>query len=240
MKFKMIILIAVLFLHNIFLYGFNMSKTSFDKRVDNGEGYTEVVFTNETSNVVRYRFNVEKVEGDDLSEYITVSPKIMSIPPFEKRTLKIFGDTSKGKMMNGEYQFDLKVDQIVVPTLAKEGDKITGKTTLAFTPIVRMYAHVGDPDFKQNINFKNLKVVKNSENKYFLTGVMVNSSYAGKQIGIKYIGKNGFILGGKWLGRIKAHSEKKLELMLETDAVKEVVLYDADTLETFKQIKVNN
>lgn len=242
MRFKRLVFFIIIMFNVTFLtYSLNMSSTTFDKRIDNGEGYSEVVFKNDSEVPIRYKFSAAEYEKkqEDMSSWVNFTPRVMTIPPFSERTLKIFAQTPKNeKIRKDEYSFYLKIDTVKIPTIMKDTGKIRASMQMSFIPIIEMMGYVGDPDFKKNILFKNSKIEKKN-GKIYLIGELFNNSYAGKQIGFSYIASNGFILGGKWLGRLGANKNKKISLEVNSDKIEEISIYDADSLKEIKRVKLN-
>ncbi|MGL5725171.1 MAG: hypothetical protein ACRCXP_11710 [Cetobacterium sp.] len=217
-----------------------MKPITFDKRIDNEDGYSEIVFQNISDKTIRYKISISSPpEGEkDMSEWVTVSPKILTVPAFDKRPLKIFAKSPRS-VIPGEYAFNLKVDTVVIPTISKaEDNTIKGNSTVAFTPIVTMRGYVGDPKFSENFNLENLRLDKE---KSIINTKIVNKSYIGKELAVSYVGSNDFILGGSRLGRIPANFSKEVSLSLEKDIknnIKELKIYDIKELEEIKRIKL--
>lgn len=221
------------------IYSFNISSTFFDRRIDNDEGYKEVILRNKSSEKVRYKVRVNKAGNEkDMSKWIKLSHNVLTINPRGEQILKIFAKAPKGTK-NGEYSFNLQFEPIVIPTIskAKEG-KVSGSSSVSFTPIINMSGYVGDAEFSKNIVAKDLNLQK-VDKKYRLTGILANNAYAGKSIGFNFVGDNEFIVGGKWIGRLKPNEEKKIDLESE-NRFKEISIYDGETNEEIKRVKISN
>lgn len=223
-------------------FSIEMSSTTFDKRIDFGDGgYKEIVFKNKHLSNVRYKIKILDVSKNgskrkDMSKWVTVSPKVINIPPMQERTLKIFAK-SPNNTEKGEYIFGLKVEPIVIPTIRKaENDKIVGNSIVTINPLVEMIGYVGDPNFKENIVFEDIKVEKVKDS-YKLSGTIFNKTYAGKHIGFNFIGVNNTLVDGKYLGRLPANSNHKISVDVKHN-FKEISIYDGDTLEEIKRIKL--
>lgn len=82
---KKIILIIYLIIIN-FSYGYmNIYPLNFDKRIDGIGEVQEYTLTNITNEVKRYRVNIEKVEENDMSEWIEFYPKSLTLNPGEEK-----------------------------------------------------------------------------------------------------------------------------------------------------------
>ncbi|MGL5123374.1 MAG: hypothetical protein ACRC6K_04330 [Fusobacteriaceae bacterium] len=241
MKFiKKIILITVLLWSPLNTYGIKISPISFDKRIDVEDSFAELIFENESSDPIRYKISVHPPDKGtkDMSKWIKLSPKILTIPAYGKRPLKIFAKSPEGTPA-GEYSFNLKVDTVLIPTISKnEENKIKGNATIAFTPIIEMSGYVGEANFKEKINIENLKLDKA---KGTLKGKLVNQSYIGKELGISYIGNNGAVVGGERLGRVPANFSKEITLTPSPsvlNSLTKIRIYDIKEKEEIKIIEL--
>lgn len=220
------------------VFCFNMSNTIFDERIDKQIGYKEITFKNDSQENIRYKIKVIKPNknSNDMSKMVQVSPKVLNIRPLGEKVLKIFAKAPNGTK-EGEYAFRLQIEPIVIPTIKKRKEGVIGGgISIPFVPVVEMYGYVGDANFKKNIKFENVKL-KKSGGKYILTGILINDSFAGKNIGFSFIGSNNFIVGGKWIGRAPAKFKKELKLKLD-NKFKEISIYDAETNKEIKRVVV--
>lgn len=220
------------------VFAFDINTTIFDQRVDNGEGYKEIVFKNKFTENIRYKIKVVRSDGKekDMSSWVEVSPPILNIQPLSEKVLKIFAKVPK-EAKNGEYSFKLQIEPIIIPTIskAKEGG-VKGNSSVAFVPIIEMFGYVGNPNFEKNINLENIKLEKVNK-EYVLTGTLVNNAYAGKNIGFNFIGDNNFIIEGKWIGRLNPNFKEKISVKV-SDKFKEISIYDAETNKEIKRISI--
>lgn len=236
---KRLNIIATLFMLMITgTFSFDINNTLFDQRIDNGEGYKEIVFKNKYTESVRYKIKVMKSDknGKDMSSWVEISPTVLNVQPLSERVLKIFAKSPKG-VKDGEYSFKLQIEPIVIPTIskAKEG-VVKGNSSVSFVPIIDMFGYVGNPDFKKNINLENINLEKVNK-EYILTGTLINNAYAGKNIGFNFIGDNNFIVEGRWIGRVEPNFKEKISIKV-TDKFKEISIYDAETNEEIKRIAI--
>ncbi|MHA4990821.1 fimbrial biogenesis chaperone [Cetobacterium somerae] len=235
-KITMIITIFILIVSNIFC--FDINTTLFDKRVDNGDGYKEIVFKNKYPESVRYKVKVIKSDDNkkDMSSWVEISPAVLNIGPLSERVLKIFAKSPNGTK-EGEYSFKLQIEPIVIPTISKVKEAgVKGNSSISFVPIIEMFGYVGNPNFEKNINLENANL-KKSEKEYILTGTLVNNAYAGKNIGFSFIGDNNFIVSGKWIGRVKPNFREEVNIKVK-DNFREILIYDADTNKEIRRVPI--
>lgn len=235
---KKLINISILFLLlTRVLFSFVISDTLFDQRVDQVEGYKEIVLKNSSIENMRFKVMVLKVDEKDMSAWVELSPKVLNIPPKGEKVLKIFAKAPQNTAV-GEYSFILQVEPIVIPTISKDEDgKVKANSIVAFVTNIRMFGYVGDANFKENINFEDIKLKKVS-GKYMLTGVLSNKSFAGKNIGFNFIGSNNTKIDIKKIGRIKPNFKQEISIDLKS-SIKEIGIYDADTYEEIKRVPVS-
>lgn len=213
-------------------FSFDISRTDFDRRMDNGGGYREIEFTNHSEKPVRYKFSaITSDKEKDMSNWVELYPKVMTIPPLEKRTLKIYAKSPKNQP-RGEYSFYLNIDTLVVPTIkvAKEG-KIVGTASVVMVPRLNMYGYIGEANYEKTIKFENIKF-ETKDKKQFILGKVINEGDIGANLVLRFMGGNEFILNEKWLGRIGKNSSQNIKVELDKfkiKDIKELRIYDANS-----------
>lgn len=239
---KKIYIICLMF--GIFMssFAFKIDSTDFDQRIDTG-GYKEFTFENNTEQTIRYKFDIKKGNSDkDMSKWVTVYPKVMNIPPLEKRVLKVHAKSPENSKV-GEYSFKLVTTPLVIPTLREEKGKIVGNSTISFVPSIEMKGYVGDANFKENLLLTDSKFSLNENKKVEYSATIENKSFAGIEVGLKFVSWNGNIIDGKWIGRANSGIKEKFKFELsekvkKIDEIKEIVIYDANSLVNIKTIKL--
>lgn len=240
---KINIITILLFLISNLLFAIRMDSTIFDQRIDNGGGYKEIIFENVTGKTERYKINVAKGETrSDMSKWVALYPKVISIPPFEKRTLKIYAQAPDG-LKDGEYSFNLIVTPLVVPVIREETGKIVGSSSLNFVPIIEMIGYSGDPHFEKNLDLKDIKL-ELKDGRVVLNAKIENNSFAGLHVGLKFKTSNNVVMDGKWLGRLEKGKKEKLTYELsknvkKVEDIRKIVIYDATNLVELRTIELN-
>lgn len=226
-------------------FAFEIDSTAFEQRIDGG-GYREFSLNNRSEKTVRYKIEIKEDERDgkqkDMSKWVEVYPKVMTIPPLQKRVLKVFAK-SPLETPKGEYGFRLIITPLNVPTLSEKQGKIQVNSSIDFIPVIYMYGHVGDPEFEKNIELENSQfTVDKKTERVVYSGVVRNKSFAGIELGIKFLTTNSTVVEGKYLGRIRRNSEKLVDIFLSKDfipkKIKRIVIYDAVSLKKIKQIEL--
>ena len=223
---------------------FHISMTSFERRVDTG-GYMEYTLKNSSNKTIRYKFEIQESDiGEDMSKWVEVYPKVMSIPPMQERVLKVYAQSPVGAK-KGEYSFKIMITPLSVPTIADSDGAIRVNSTMDFIPIIYFYGHVGDPKLSENLSIVQGKFTNNSQTgRLHYNVTFENKSYTGADLGIKFISNTGSVMFGKWLGRVKKNSKTDFSIELPKEIkkgseVKKIVLYDAVSLEDIKVIDIN-
>lgn len=235
---KTITILGVFMLLITNAFSFDISTTIFDQRIDSSEGYKEIVFKNKYTENVRYKIKVLGADekDKDMSAWVQVSPTVLNVQPLGEKVFKIFAKAPKG-IKKGEYSFKLQMEPIIIPTISKaiEG-KVKGSSTVAFVPIIQMYGYAGDPEFEKNIDLENINL-KKIDKEYVLTGTLINKAYAGKNIGFNFVGDNGYIVEGKWIGRLSPNFKEDINIKVNSK-FKEISIYDAETNKEIKRVKI--
>lgn len=221
-------------------FALDMNTTLFDQRIDTG-GYREIIFKNNSTQKVRYKFFVK--EGDtkkDMSKWVKLYPKVMTIPPLQEKTLKLYAQSPKDAE-KGEYSFNLQVAPVVVPTISKDNGKISGSMNIAISPIIAMSGYVGDPEFEKNLSLKDIKFkkIENSKEKEIeVTATIENKSNVSLNVGLKFLNSAGLMVDGSWIGRIndKATFKAIIKRFNKPEDVKKIVIYDATNIVELKTI----
>lgn len=238
-RITFIIMSMFLILNTVF--GFNMDSSLFDQRIDTG-GYKEFIIKNDTDNQIRYK--IEAKPGDrigwDMSKWIKIYPKVVSIPPLSQKTIKVYAQSPKDAK-EGEYFFNFVVTPLVIPTINKTNGKIVGVSNVSFVPIIEMLGYVGEPNFKENIDLKNLKI-NETDNGIEILGSIENKSNYSVNLGLSFNNKDGILLNGKVLGRSKKQSLQNFKVNIENikskNKIKEIVIYDSLNLVDIKTVKL--
>ena len=94
----------------------NIYPLTFDERIDGQGGYKEYTLTNVTNKTLRYKIYEEKIQDTfDMSKWVELYPKILTLKPGEKGKLNILVTSPKGTK-NGEYLMNLCIKEIGYPS----------------------------------------------------------------------------------------------------------------------------
>lgn len=138
MKNYIIILFQLLIFINSYSY-INIYPLTFDKRIDGLGEIEEYVLNNITNEPKKYRINIEKVENNDMSDWIEIYPRSLVLSPGEEGKIKVYinsSDTAEKK----EYSSILNIEEMPVPSLKKNKDQLEVYTNLK----MKIYGYVGE------------------------------------------------------------------------------------------------
>lgn len=227
---RIMFIIGAMFLVLNIAFGFNMSTTVFDQRIDTG-GYREIIFKNTSNMPIRYKFTVkDSGKKNDMSKWVKLYPKVMNIPPLKEGILKVYAQSPTG-VENGEYYFVLQISPIAIPSIKEETGKIVGASNVSFVPLIVMKGYVGEQDFNKNLLLTDIKFKKNSKNKLEMSASIDNKCDIGLNLGLKFLNSSDVMIDGKVIGEIKKNKKGNFKITLDNIAnekeISKIVIYDA-------------
>lgn len=243
MKIKnlgLLVVCYIIFSLSAFAY-INISPTTLDKNIGVG-AYEEFTFYNNTTVPMRYKITPMLMKNEnvkDMSEWVEVYPKVVTVYPSDKQTFKMYVQAPKG-VEAGDYGTFLNIRQVSAPKL--EGD--AGEQNVAAGMMVMvnvnmgLYGYVGDKEPKLEItepkvikekNGQKLQVeVKNMTNRLVRMKVEVKTD------------KNYFYQVGE--SRVlKGQTlvfDHEIQKMKADEIAKELVISDTETDKIIKKIKI--
>lgn len=212
-------------------FGFRMQPSYYDQRIDGEGGYAEINYKNTGNDALRYKFILYPGEKNDMSKWIELYPKVLTIPPKSIGKLKIFAKAPTG-VKEGEYNFSLYAKPIVIPTIKKgeKENKISVNATTIISMNIGLSGYVGDPKLKENIKFEKFNFYNNGKG-ISLNGEVKNNSFRGVSIGLRILNKNKVIKSEVELGRAPSNNVLKvknfeLDDIKKIDEIETIILYD--------------
>ena len=169
---------------SISIFAFHLSPDCFDKRIDGNGGTQEIIFKNDSNEPIRYQFYVDKAKDItvDMSDWVKLYPKVLTIKPQSSGKLKIFAKAPV-TAPQGEYQFYLGIRSVNIPKIEN-----TTQLTMPINLRLRMYGYNGI--IQSNLNLKNYRVTQEGNHLNFV-GTLVNATKGSSvQAEIALIGKN--------------------------------------------------
>ena len=218
----------LLFIVKIAAFGFEFGPLGFDKRIDTGEGYGEFTYTNSSDEVIRYKINIFSTgKENDISNYVSVYPKILTIKPQSVGKVKVFIEAPP-ILKNGIYSFMMGSENVSVPFLQKnQKGRIAPAVSLKTSIGLEMQAYVGE--IKENFEIFNEKIIakKNEDGnlKCYYTAKLKNKTGRGYEIGIGFVDSANSLINVESKGRINNNGEMDIDIQIP-ELAKELVFYD--------------
>lgn len=249
MYIKKTLIITLFFVVAVNSYPFRLENIYFNQRIDgkNGGSREFYLINNSEKNEENYKIRVIKSEnGVDISKYVKISPKIVTVYPNSRETIKVSVKVPQN-FKNGNYPFVLEFAPIKKPVLPKvQITKSVGTVNIGIAPLLEVSGYTGDINFEKSIKFDDVKIVKKG-NGIELTAFISNTSYARVDVAIELYGKDGYLYGGNILGELapnlnKKKIVKKFDFIANPNLIKEIHLMRvvSDEIEILKVIKLND
>ncbi|MGL4935575.1 MAG: hypothetical protein ACRC51_08860 [Cetobacterium sp.] len=211
-------IVIVLYMLMITLsYAFRVDGVNYNQRMDGPDGgYHEMTVRNNSLNRTRYRINILESE---ISKYVEVYPKVVTINPKDRQILKIYVKAPVG-LEKKEYDLGLQFQAINIPTLSKslEG-RVVGTANISIAPTVWMKGYIGEIDFSEAIKVEDIKVSGNSTDGTKLTAKISNDSYASIDFNVAAYGAGNYLYDSAMVSRL-AKNTKNTEVELKFPKIK--------------------
>ena len=130
-RYFIVFIFVIMGIFSSVTYGYiNIYPTSFKKNITNGEEETFYLY-NRTEKVVKYRVYLEKYDENDMSEWIEIYPRSITVKPMEEQELRL-AVTPPERLEDGTYRAGLVIKQVGVPGVESE-KKVNFMTILKMT-----------------------------------------------------------------------------------------------------------
>lgn len=219
---------GLLFIIGMMAFGFEFGPLGFDKRIDTGEGYGEFTYTNSGDEVVRYKINIFSTgKENDISKYVSVYPKILTIKPQSSGKIKVFVEAPP-VLKKGIYSFMIGSENVSIPFLQKnQKGKIAPAVSLKTSVGLEMQAYVGEVG--DTFEISNEKIVKRKSDKgktdNYYVAKLKNTTGRGYEIGVGFVDSANSLIDVEARGRINNNGELNIDIKIPSLA-KELVFYD--------------
>lgn len=244
MKIKNIGLLIVCYILlslNIFAY-INISPTTLDKNIGVG-AYEEFTLYNNTSVPYRYKITPIAMEGQnikDMSEWVEVYPKVVTVYPTEGQKFKVYIKAPKGTS-EGDYGVFLNIRQMSAPKLEGDNQEDVAVGMVVMTNLnMGIYGYVGDKN--PNISIVSEPKIYFNQDKQFLKMEIHNKT--NRLVRMKIEAK----VGNKEyypIGETRAMTnqililDNQISMIPKNKKAKEIIITDTETKKIIKTIKVN-
>lgn len=171
-------------------YTFHIMPDSFEKRIDNGNGYQEFHFPNSSDKTIRYKFSA--LPGSpgrgDMSEWVEFYPRVLTIRAKETGLLRVYARSPEGTP-EGEYGFHLETVPVDIPQLSKEGVmEVRASVGMKIATSLEMLGYVGNLEAKLEM-LSHRVFQENGETKLEIT-LKNHTAKRGVEYGIEVKGRN--------------------------------------------------
>lgn len=226
--------ILVFFIVSLVTFSFQMSPISFEKRIDNGQGFKEFYFPNTGNKTIRYKFTPlpGSVHRGDMSKWVELYPKILTIKPEETGVLKVFIQAPK-EAPEGEYGFLLDSLPIEVLDKDEQSKDIKAASTVKIRTAIELVGYIGD--IRPILKLEKYKIFSKDKNIDIDFIFKNNSDKRGVELTALIKGKNNKVIR-RDLGRVG--KSKELETIIELKGVSERDFYELEIVETSTNISL--
>lgn len=232
--FGKILLILSIFIISLPTYALKLRPIGFDKSMDTG-GFQEYTLTNTSKDMVRYKIEIkDSRKPTDISKYVTVYPKVLTVEPLTEATFKVY--VEEMEMPKGEYSFILGVKPIKMPKLedTKQG-KVDSTISMRTALEVEVFAHAGEIEDKFEVLSSNF--YKKDGERHF-EGRIKNNTGRGYELATAFVDSRGSILDLEPEGRLFNGSTAKVQVKVPKNT-KYIMFYDYNNNKLLEQkIKV--
>lgn len=231
-----IILLFLMFTTAIFCV--NISPINFEKRIDEKGGFVEYTLPNKGEVTKRFRLTVSPGKArKDMSQWIEIFPKIVTVKPKTVEKVKIFAKAPKGSE-EGEYSFYLNIETIDLNEIENREENISAGSGIKVVFATEMIGYVGELNPELKIIDHKIYSVEGQER---LDVKIKNlSEKRGVEYGVEVIAINRRSIS-TFRGRIGKGQEETLTLNLEKlegKKVKEIRLYEDVSFKELTKVKL--
>ncbi|MGL6113910.1 MAG: hypothetical protein ACRC1R_02625 [Cetobacterium sp.] len=238
MRIKYVIMSLLFFIVYSIGFSLDFGPLGFDKRIDNGEGYGQFSLRNHSNEPIRYKIKIKNSgKENNVSQYVSVYPRILTIPPQGEKFFKIYVEPPKN-IKHGLYNFMLSMQEVGIPYLGEtKENKSKPEIAMSAGVCLEMECYAGE--VKKNFNIENGVFYINQNNQKCYKAVVKNETGRGYEIGVGFYDSNNNLMNVKAYGRLENNNSMKIDLEIPNGA-KSIVFYDYNNLIVVgQQIKIN-
>lgn len=204
-------------------YAFSFRPLNFDKRIDSNNSFQEFFIKNDSNEPVKYQLQVfSNGRENDVSKYVKIYPKVITIDPKESGSFKVFLEDSD-EITNGQKGFMLNIRSLKLPDLENVGGN-KSNSTLGFkiSLNLEMFAYKGEVGEEFEI-LESEFYSKNGED--YWRGHIGNKNGRGYEIAVGFLDRMEYLYEVKNLGRLFNNSSAKIDIKIPKGA-KYIVFWD--------------
>lgn len=218
----------------------NLAPTTLDKNIKAG-AYQEFTLFNDTTIPFRYKITpmamTENKKVIDMSKWIEVYPKIVTVKPTEAKKFKVYVKADKGAL-EGDYGAFLNIRQMSAPKLKGEKDESVGAGAIIMVNLnMGIYGYVGDEVPKIEVIEPS---VYKKEGKSFLKMKVKNETNRLVKINVEIEGRKNYFYT---VGETRAFKGETLVFNHEIKELKnekpnKIIITDVETKKVLEEIKL--
>ena len=217
----------------------NIAPTTLDKNIKAG-AYQEFTLFNDTTIPFRYKITPMAMTGNekvmDMSKWIEVYPKIVTVRPTESKKFKVYVKADKG-VLEGDYGAFLSIKQMSAPKLKGETENLGAGMVVMVNLNMGIYGYVGDETPK--IEVVEPSVYKKGE-KSFLKMKVRNKTNRLVKINVEIEGKRNYFYT---VGETRAFKGETLVFdheikNLGDKKANKIIITDVETEKIIEEIKL--
>lgn len=243
MRLKNVILMIIFYIFlNLTTFSYiNISPTTLDRNIGTG-AYEEFTFYNNTNIPLRYKLSAISMEDSnikDMSKWIEIYPKVVTIYPTEEKSFKVYIQAPEGSE-TGDYGAFINIRQVSAPKL-ESGEKETIAAGMAVMVNVNMgiYGYIGD--LHPKVTISNMSVTKKNDISTLKMNIENKSNRLVRML-IEVKSKNNYI---HRIGEVRAMKGEKLYFeeiipdMAKDEIAREVIISDVESEKNIITVKVD-
>ena len=218
----------------------NISPTTLDKNIKAG-AYQEFTLHNATSIPFRYKITPTVITGKnnvlDMSKWVEVYPKIVTVGPEESKKFKVFVK-AKPNSPDGDYGAFLNIRQMSAPKLKGDTEENLGAGMIVMVNLnMGIYGYIGDETPKVEVVEP---VVYKKNGKSFLKMKVRNKTNRLVRMEVQVEGKKGYFF---LVGSTRAFKGQTLAFDHEIERIEDmkarkIIIKDVETEKIIEEIKL--
>ena len=224
MKLKKVLTATIFLLLSIQAYCFRFTPLNFDKRIDDNEAYQEFIIKNDSKENTKYQIRVfSNGKENDVSEYVKIYPRVVSIDPLSEAKIKVFLEDNES-IKPGEHGFMLGIKTIKAPKL-NDVKRDIADPTLSFKVGVNleMFAYKGP--VKNEFILEESKFYKNKDGEKCWKGYIKNDTGRGYELAVGFKDRMEAVFGLESQGRLFNGNGADISVKIPKGA-KKIIFWD--------------
>lgn len=170
-------------------FSYGLDPMYFEADISNENGYREIGIIN-TNKMEKGRYKIAINPGPDkdkdISKYIKIYPKVITVDPDSTGYVKVFADI-KEELPRDEYNFSFRVTPVTIPTLKKQAEGVSGGISAPIAFEIPMYGHYGEAtevELKEKLITKDFSVYE-KDGMVWVKGSVENNLHYGFVLSIQ-------------------------------------------------------